>query len=194
VDGVEEEGLMPAPQVKSLAKKSGKSVVVVERLWKKAKKQAAKQGRAGDYKYIVGIVKNMLGLKEVKMQEQKPKLTKAELVAMLDAKIRERARWRVRDMLDDAEPGSLVDGTGQFNDEKITQLAVRMHDDIVADFSYNETLVLATRALKPKVFTAAYVRGVIKRAIRAGQIKVEHAALADTLREAVKGIKVRKKV
>lgn len=32
-----------------------------ERLWRRAKAQAAKQGRAGDYAYITGIYRGMKG-------------------------------------------------------------------------------------------------------------------------------------
>jgi hypothetical protein len=58
-----------AAQVASFAKKTGKSITEVERLWQKAKAQAAKQGRAGNYAYIVGILKRMLGIRESVIDE-----------------------------------------------------------------------------------------------------------------------------
>ena len=51
---------MPANVIKSFASKSNKSVANVEKLWDKAKAQAAEQGRSKDYAYIVGILKSML--------------------------------------------------------------------------------------------------------------------------------------
>jgi hypothetical protein len=50
--------------LKSLAKKSGKSLEKAEELWAKAKELASKEGHKDDYAYIVGIVKRMLGLEE----------------------------------------------------------------------------------------------------------------------------------
>ena len=55
---------MPAPMLKSLAKKAGISMDKAETLWDKAKSQAAKGGRAKDWPYVTGIWKKMAGLKE----------------------------------------------------------------------------------------------------------------------------------
>lgn len=58
---------MPIPAIKSLAEKSGKSVKEVEELFKKAKQKAydTYNKDSGDYfPYAIGILKNMLGLKE----------------------------------------------------------------------------------------------------------------------------------
>lgn len=56
---------MPAPALKSMAKKYGKSVDDAERYWNEAKKQAEKQGfEEGSerfYKYVMSIVKKRLG-------------------------------------------------------------------------------------------------------------------------------------
>jgi hypothetical protein len=69
---------MPAGLVKSFAKKSGKSVSTVDRLWGKAKGIAAKAGRKGNYGYIVGILKKMLGIsgksEEVQISSDFPSL------------------------------------------------------------------------------------------------------------------------
>jgi len=53
------------PVVKAFAEKSGKSVPEVEKLWKEAKDQAAKEDKAEDYAYITGILKKMLKLESV---------------------------------------------------------------------------------------------------------------------------------
>jgi hypothetical protein len=53
---------MPAKQLADLAKQAGVSLDRAEELWKKAKSAAAKQGRADDYQYIMGILKKMLKL------------------------------------------------------------------------------------------------------------------------------------
>jgi len=55
---------MPSNIVKSFAKKTGKSVAKVEKLWDKAKAIGAKEGHKEDYDYIVGILKKMLKLNE----------------------------------------------------------------------------------------------------------------------------------
>lgn len=62
---------MPSPYVKKLASETGKSVAEIEKLWSKAKEISADTfGKpesdfgTKEYKYTVGIVKNMLGLNE----------------------------------------------------------------------------------------------------------------------------------
>lgn len=69
---------MPAPSIKALAKKSGKSEAEAEKLWSKAKEEAKgsklKDGstvpdkesafKDKDWAYVTGIFKKMLGLKE----------------------------------------------------------------------------------------------------------------------------------
>lgn len=62
---------MPSPYVKSLSKETGKSVAEIEKLWDKAKEISSDTfGKpesdfgAKEYKYTVGIVKNMLGINE----------------------------------------------------------------------------------------------------------------------------------
>ena len=60
---------MPNNIVKSFAKKSGKSVKEVEKLWKKAEAIAKEEGisKKSFYSYITGTLKNMLNLKEENM-------------------------------------------------------------------------------------------------------------------------------
>ena len=57
---------MPSSIIKSFAKNSGKSLKEVETLWQKAKDIAKEEGRDEEYDYIVGILKRMLKLNEVK--------------------------------------------------------------------------------------------------------------------------------
>ena len=65
---------MPASLLKSLAKKSGKAIKDVERLWKKAKELTVKAGfdvaASNYYPYVVGIMNKMLGLTEQKLVHQ----------------------------------------------------------------------------------------------------------------------------
>lgn len=62
---------MPSPYVNKLSKETGKSVAEIEKLWNKAKDITADTfGKSEDdfgtkeYKYTVGIIKNMLGVNE----------------------------------------------------------------------------------------------------------------------------------
>lgn len=62
---------MPSPYIKSLSRETGKSESELEKLWSKAKEITSdtfnkKESEFGEkeYSYTVGIVKNMLGLKE----------------------------------------------------------------------------------------------------------------------------------
>lgn len=65
---------MPTPVMKSLAKRAGKAVKEVERLWNKAKTLAAEKGIAQTskkyYPYAMGILNNMLGLAENKLVDE----------------------------------------------------------------------------------------------------------------------------
>lgn len=63
---------MPAPVVKSLAKKSGKKKGTVEDYWKKAKKAAGKKFDKKDksyWAYTTAITKKMAGLDKGKKDE-----------------------------------------------------------------------------------------------------------------------------
>jgi len=62
---------MPAPVVKSMAKKAGVSVSAAEKRWDKAERMARKakkdgkiKGKDGIYAYAMGIFKRMMGIKE----------------------------------------------------------------------------------------------------------------------------------
>lgn len=62
---------MPSPYIKSLSRETGKPESELEKLWSKAKEITSdtfnkKESEFGEkeYSYTVGIIKNMLGLKE----------------------------------------------------------------------------------------------------------------------------------
>jgi len=57
---------MPNSIIKSFTKNSGKSLKEVEALWYKAKDIAKEEGHDEEYDYIVGILKRMLKLNEMK--------------------------------------------------------------------------------------------------------------------------------
>lgn len=65
---------MPTPALKSFSQKSGKPLDEVERLWKKAKRLARKEGftKKDDsyYAYVTGILKRMLGISEYNKLEE----------------------------------------------------------------------------------------------------------------------------
>jgi len=164
---------MPAALVKSFAKKAGKTTKAVEKLWRKAKAQAKKQKRGGDYNYVVGILKRMLkieqGTVEDFFREQEIALTDDELQKMLDAKIRERARWRFKDP--------------QNAENEVETIAKEIYDDIIADFSFNDQVVKATRAVKK--FNQAYVRRVISKALKAGDFDKHFLSMSSEVASAV---------
>jgi len=57
---------MPNSLIKSFAKKSGKTIPEVEKLWNKAQDMAKEKGLEDDnmYAYTVGILKKMLSIEE----------------------------------------------------------------------------------------------------------------------------------
>ena len=55
---------MPANIIDSFAKKTGKSKKKVDEYFQKAKKIAAEMGKKDEYDYILGVLKNMLGIEE----------------------------------------------------------------------------------------------------------------------------------
>jgi len=69
---------MPNNVVQSFAKKSGKSIEEIERLWQKAKAIAAEEGHVEDYAYITGILKKMLSIKESSMNSFKQYITESK--------------------------------------------------------------------------------------------------------------------
>lgn len=63
---------MPVPQLKTLAKKSGKSLSKIEQYWDEAKKAAEEKGLTGDsfFSYAMGVVNNRVRGKK-KMSKKK---------------------------------------------------------------------------------------------------------------------------
>jgi len=114
------------------------------------------------------------------------KLTTTQLQAMLDAKIRERARWRIKDAVEDGEPGSLIGGQAQLqvNDKKLKVVASSIYDDIMGDMSYtysrqndSNPMLDAINSLGEGKFSVAYVQRIIKQALKAETLKLEDARL-----------------
>lgn len=56
---------MPVAYVKKLAKKKGVSIAKSEKRWGKAKEIASDSGESGNYAYVMGIYKRMMGEEEV---------------------------------------------------------------------------------------------------------------------------------
>jgi hypothetical protein len=92
-----------------------------------------------------------------------PKLTKVELKAMLDAKIRRSAGWKLRDSY------SAV-GVLATDEDAVGRAASDVYDDIVSDFAYSEATVKATRSVR---FNKSYVMRVIKAGLKDGSVKTE---------------------
>ena len=64
---------MPKNNIEALAARSGKSKSDIEKFWDKAKELAKKKFKEADkqfYPYVMGIVKNMAGIKEMKLAER----------------------------------------------------------------------------------------------------------------------------
>lgn len=62
---------MPAASVAAFARRTGRPVASVEKLWNKAKDLAAKAGRKDDFAYITGILKRMLRIETEESGEGK---------------------------------------------------------------------------------------------------------------------------
>lgn len=78
---------MPNNIVKSFAQKTGKSEAEVEKLWDKAKAEAEKADTDDVYAYTVGILKNMLSIKEnvdMTKQEERRTLTRQFVQKVVD--------------------------------------------------------------------------------------------------------------
>lgn len=61
---------MPIPALKSMAKKTGKSVKTLERYWDDAKKSAKKQSPKDKYAYIMGIVQKRAGIESIQFKNK----------------------------------------------------------------------------------------------------------------------------
>jgi predicted subunit of tRNA(5-methylaminomethyl-2-thiouridylate) methyltransferase len=113
------------------------------------------------------------------------KLTTTQLQAMLDAKIRDRARWRIKDAVEEGEPGSLVGGTAQVSvsSKKLKQVASRIYDDMMGDLSWStrrdesSPMLDAINSMGEGKFSVAYVQRVIKKALKSDMLSLESAEL-----------------
>ena len=96
-------------------------------------------------------------------------LTKKELKAMLNARIRRDAGYRLQ-----ASDFGVIDSK---------KTARKVYDDIVSSFTWNKDLVKATRSV---LFTVRYVEKIIKAAEKDGTLVAESVmldALADVIAE-----------
>lgn len=101
---------MPEKQLKNLAKQAGISDKKSKEYWEKSKEIASEMGKSGDYDYIMGIWKNMVGLKE-EVQEKKIERYKSlfEMVSTNIAVTPENAGKvidkysKIQDVVDDLE-------------------------------------------------------------------------------------------
>lgn len=91
-------------------------------------------------------------------------LTKEELKAVLDAKIRREVRWAVKS----AEASSFHEN----NEPLIQKVAARIYDSIVGDLTFNKDMLKATRAVK---FSADYVAKAIRGGLSSGVISLTEA-------------------
>ena len=99
-------------------------------------------------------------------------LTKKELRAMLNARIRRDAGYRI--------------SSSDFGMIDIEKTARKVYDDIVASFSWNTDLVKATRSV---TFNLRYVRKIVKAAEEDGTLIAESVmidSLAEVIAEQVK--------
>lgn len=88
------------------------------------------------------------------------KLTAAEAKMVLDAKIRKSFRWAVRSLVGD--DGNQMQS---FDDGAFERIVADIHDDIVAEMRYSDDIRQAIRS-GVKNFNAAYIRGVLKKAVK----------------------------
>ena len=121
-------------------------------------------------------------------EQEKVSLTDDELVVMLDARIRDCAKWRIRDAARTGGVGStLVNPTKDVDPEDVSKVALEVYDSVISDFSYNDNVVKAARALGAGKFTAKYCEKVIKKALKSGAITLESVVVTglvnDTLAE-----------
>ena len=115
--------------------------------------------------------------------DEAAKLTEKELKAMLDARIRRDAGWKLKGAVLAADLGISGDGA---EIDKICQI---MYDDIMAGLAYDsdDKMLNATRSVK---FSAGYVTRVVKSALKSGTLREEAAvaaAISEAFTEAVKG-------
>lgn len=97
-------------------------------------------------------------------EDGEKKLTTAEAKMLLDAKIRQKFRWAVRSLVgDDGNQLQSFDG-GAFE-----RIVADIRDDIIAEMRYSDDTRQAIRN-GIKNFNIAYVKGVLKKAIKGKEI------------------------
>jgi len=137
------------------------------------------------------------------MAKKTKKLSSDQLKGMLEAKIRARARWRIKDAVEEGDPGSLVGDAAQIsvNPKKLKVVASRIYDDMMADLSWtssDDRVLEAMNSVKGG-FSVGYVQRVIRQALKDEVLKLESATvdgiIADTVNEKCKSLvhKKRKK-
>jgi hypothetical protein len=102
-------------------------------------------------------------------KREQTKLTDDEKKAYLDARIRQKFSWRCIPV-NPTDPG--VGSKYDTSEAGIQKAAIRIHDDIVSGFGYNQFDLEATRAVK---FGIGYVAKVIAKGVADGIITTEQA-------------------
>lgn len=121
--------------------------------------------------------------REERVMDEATKLTDKELQAVLDARIRSSAGWKLRDSdLVASELGLTSD------DKELNKISQQIYDDIMSSMGYeiNDNIVAAVRAAK---FSVKYVGKVISSALKAGTLQREAqimSELSTALTEAMK--------
>lgn len=110
--------------------------------------------------------------------EQDITLTPNEAKAMLDARIRSRAKFEIRytDENGTRKYSGLAGGSLGLEADKdeLERLTTAVYDDLVSDLAYSDTAVKAMRSVGN--FDKAYVRRVLKAGIKSGVLVAEAAA------------------
>jgi hypothetical protein len=83
---------------------------------------------------------------------------------LLDAQIRKKFRWAVRDLVRD-------DGNAMqsFDASIFERLVADIHDEVIAEMTWSEEIRQAIRS-GVKNFNVAYVKGVLKKALKGKQV------------------------
>jgi len=108
------------------------------------------------------------------------KMTNEELAEFLNARIRRSAKWSIGKPEETTQFGMSIfndpDG-GIYSKKQLNKLAREVHDDIVSDYSFDQNLLNATRAVN---FSVNYVKGQLKPLIKDQGFKLECLALQAT--------------
>lgn len=122
-------------------------------------------------------------------------MTNAQKQDYLDAYIRREARWKLRRSDGTIDGGSPpLGGDGSVGDVDYDLLASEVYDCVVSNYDCNDILLGATAAVEG--FSVAYVKRVVKAAVKTGVVKVESvvdSAVRRTIAEAFDGFGLRRK-